>query len=185
MFGTSLSFMCGSQTPFRGDDGILYGFASAAASVPCCSCWQLDITGDTAAAGRSMVVQVVDNKSPSELAEGKFLLAMPGAGKDFFQNSCSNQFFRSSDHYNGALSNRGACAALPAYLQEGCRFRYEYLLGAASPYVTYKRVICPRALLSRSGCEAKQDTKFDDHTAKPVPAFKSTAVVLGGAPRVD
>ncbi|KAL8866842.1 MAG: hypothetical protein Q9174_006046 [Haloplaca sp. 1 TL-2023] len=54
------SFMCSDQSPWAVNDNLAYGFAAVTSQNPqCCQCYKLTFK-DTAAAGKSMIVQITN-----------------------------------------------------------------------------------------------------------------------------
>jgi hypothetical protein len=57
----------------------------------------------------------------------------------------------------GGVSHIDECNRLPAQLQAGCRWRFNWFRGADNPLISFKRVRCPSTLTDRSGCIRKDD----------------------------
>ncbi len=59
------------------------------------------------------------------------------------------------DSYGGITSRQG-CENLPANLQAGCYWRFNWARGDINGWkIQYEQVTCPFRLTSISGCEAK------------------------------
>jgi Glycosyl hydrolase family 45 len=143
-----IAFACDSQQPFVGEDGKGYGFAAVSEDL-CCRCFELRFT-DTAVAGKTMVVQIV-NTGPHE--SGHFDLAMPGGGIGGV-DGCTPQFGKGHDwgQLYGGHYTRDACYGIPEQLRPGCMFRYDWFAGAVNPSFEYAEVSCPTELSDKSGC---------------------------------
>ena len=99
-----------------------------------------------------MIVQVISSNGQSGNCFG---LQIPGSGWGSSPNACATQFNVSSGWgvSNGGISSRSACALLPAVLQSGCYWRFDWLLDIQNPNVTFQDVPCPSALTSITGCQ--------------------------------
>jgi len=101
--------------------------------------------------GKEMIVQVINTAYSSN---NIFVLQIPGGGWATSSNGCSSQFNGSyswGNQYNG-ISNRSACANLPNSLQAGCYWRFDWLMNANDPTVSFTQVECPSVLTSITGC---------------------------------
>ena len=114
------AFTCNDYAPWSVSDTQSYGFAGRSASTDgCCKCYDLTFT-NTAVAGKTMTVQVIN--TGSDLGDGHFDLQMPGGGIGLV-NGCSAQWGPSvswGDQYGGLTSN--TCNGLPGALQTGCGY---------------------------------------------------------------
>ena len=144
------AFACDSQQPFAGEDGKGYGFAAVSDASLCCRCFALEFS-DTAVAGTTMVVQVV-NTGPEEV--GHFDLAMPGGGIGG-ADGCTAQFGSGPDwgQLYGGTYTRDRCYAIPSQLLPGCLFRFDWFAGAVNPSFEFAEIACPASLSERSGCK--------------------------------
>jgi len=119
--------------------------------------------------GKSMVVQI-SNIGGDVTGDHSFDIQIPGAGQGIFHDGCSAQFsgystndFDCGKRYGGC-DDRSGCSRLPADLQSGCHWRYDWLewLHQAgqtnNPYVKFRRVRCPSHLTNISG-----SVPLDDH----------------------
>lgn len=99
-----------------------------------------------------MIVQVTSSNGRSGNCFG---LQIPGSGWGSSPNACATQFNVSSvwGVANGGISSRSGCALLPAVLQSGCYWRFDWLLDVPNPNVTFQDVPCPSALTSITGCQ--------------------------------
>ncbi|KAL9007711.1 MAG: hypothetical protein Q9173_007081 [Seirophora scorigena] len=146
------SFMCSSQSPWAIDDNLAYGFAAVTSSSPnCCSCYKLTFTGDSPIKGKTMIVQATN--TGDDVGHTQFDIAMPGGGFGLF-DACTREWKASpavwGAQYGGSSTNQ--CASMPAALQSGCGFRWDWMRGVSNPTVDYEQVTCPSALVAKSGC---------------------------------
>jgi hypothetical protein len=149
-------FTCNNQQPWSINDQLAYGFA--AANIPglsekdrCCACYKLDFTSGPVQ-GKSMIVQVTN--SGSDVGENQFDLQIPGGGVGIF-NGCSSQWNAPNNGWGqryGGVGSRQECYTLPAEIQKGCLFRFDWFQGADNPTMTFSKVDCPGALTSITGC---------------------------------
>ncbi len=90
------------------------------------------------------------------MGQGHFDLMMPGGGVGIF-NGCSAQWGAPSNGWGqryGGISSRGECSQLPAALQKGCYFRFDWFKNADNPNVEFRELpSCPSQLVSISGCK--------------------------------
>lgn len=94
------------------------------------------------------------------LDQNHFSLQIPGSGWGLFDD-CANHFPNSSsisEQYQHVIE-RSQCASLPAAVQAGCYWRFDWFQNATNPDVRFKQVLCPPALVDRiipavtSSCE--------------------------------
>ncbi|KAF3916957.1 Endoglucanase-5 [Arthrobotrys entomopaga] len=151
------AFMCIDQQPFVINDDVAYGFAAVNIQGRteqgwCCSCYALSLT-DGPAAGKTFVVQATN--TGGDLVNNQFDLALPGGGQGLF-NGCSKQFpdtpFDNWGATYGGIDTRDQCAGLPAVLQPGCDFRFDWFEGSDNPNITFVEVKCPPEIVAISGC---------------------------------
>jgi len=148
----------------------------------CGQCYELRFTGQIHPNGnwggshpslvnRTMVIQVT-NIGYDVSGQHSFDLQIPGAGQGIFTDGCTKQFsgytsgdFDCDNNYGGC-NNREGCQRLPAALQSGCTWRYDWyywlkLHGQTNnPYVDYRRVQCPDQLTSISGSTPTDDAQY-------------------------
>ncbi|TEY74372.1 hypothetical protein BOTCAL_0073g00110 [Botryotinia calthae] len=167
------AFMCGAQTPWAVSDTLSYGFTATTISGGteaswCCACYQLTFTSGPVA-GKQMIVQATN--TGGDLGSNQFDLAIPGGGFGIF-DACTHQYPSTPASAWGAqyggLSNRTQCASLPAALQPGCYWRFDWFLNADNPGVTFKQVACPAALTAKSGCVRANDAIDETPTGPSV-----------------
>lgn len=100
-----------------------------------------------------MIVQVTN--TGSDLGANQFDIAIPGGGVGIFDKGCSSQWGVPStgwgDRYGG-VSSESQCSELPSALQEGCKFRFEFMGGVSNPAVSFEQVDCPSEIVSVTGC---------------------------------
>ncbi|GME70689.1 unnamed protein product [Ambrosiozyma monospora] len=150
------TFSCSDQHAFSISDDLAYGFAAGkltemTTDEMACTCFNLTFTS-SAIAGKQMVVQVTNTGEYSD--DHHFDLAMPGGGVGGYPDGCTNEFgsgYTWGKTYGG-ISSLSDCDNIPEILQEGCRFRFQWLQGADNPTVSYEQVVCPSELTSISGC---------------------------------
>jgi hypothetical protein len=98
-----------------------------------------------------MIVQVTN--TGSDLGDNQFDLAMPGGGVGIF-NGCVSQYngsYAGGAQYGG-VSQRSDCANLPAGIQPGCYWRFDWFMDADNPSMTFEEVPCPSALTNNTQC---------------------------------
>jgi len=105
-----------------------------------------------------------------------FDLLIPGAGQGLFTSGCSRQFSGHSpgdfdcDNNYGGCSARSGCDRLPSELQAGCHWRHDWYRWLESsgqtnnPWVSFRRVRCPRQLTAISGSVPLDDGSWPEHT---------------------
>jgi len=198
--GTATS--CSSNQPFVVTSNLSMGFAAAAVSGShgltgeenCGQCFELRFTGQTHTGnwgnfggahpdvvGKRMIVQVT-NIGHDVNGEHSFDIQIPGSGQGTFTSGCTAQFpgYSSGDfdcdvNYGGCDIATG-CDRLPAQLQPGCRWKFDWFRWLAkdgktvNPYVDFRRVQCPQQLIDISG------TAPEDDAAYPVPVVDSGRV---------
>nr|AHI15753.1 glycoside hydrolase family 45 [Apriona japonica] len=150
------AYMCSNQQPTVVNSSFALGYVAASFTggvdtKMCCACLQLNFEGDLS--GKSMVVQVTN--TGSDLGSNQFDIAIPGGGVGIFTQGCSSQWGCPStgwgDQYGGVSSESG-CSDLPSALQEGCKFRFEFMQGVSNPSVNFQQVDCPSEIVSVTGC---------------------------------
>ncbi|KAL8946200.1 MAG: hypothetical protein Q9183_007936, partial [Haloplaca sp. 2 TL-2023] len=124
--------MCSDQSPWAVNDNLAYGFAAVTSQNPqCCQCYKLTFK-DTAAAGKSMIVQITN--TGDDVSNTQFDLAIPGGGFGRF-DACTREWNASpaiwGERYGGPRTN--TCSAFPAALKPGCGFRWGWMKGADNP----------------------------------------------------
>ncbi|ORY72502.1 glycoside hydrolase [Neocallimastix californiae] len=151
------AFMCTDQQPWAVSDTLSYGFAAASISGGseaswCCACYKLTFTS-TSIAGKQMIVQVTN--TGGDLGENHFDLQMPGGGLGIF-DGCSTQFNTNAASWGeryGGLRSADGCANLPASLQKGCQWRFDWFENADNPAMEFEEVECPAELTAKTGCK--------------------------------
>jgi hypothetical protein len=108
--------------------------------------------------GKILVVQ--STNTGSDLANNHFDLQIPGGGLGIF-DGCTTEFgFTFPGARYGGVSNRSECAALPASLQAGCNWRFDWFKNADNPDHSFVQVQCPAELVAKSGCRRSDDSSF-------------------------
>ena len=126
----------------------------------CCACYEITFTS-TAIAGKKMVVQVTN--TGGDLATNHFDIQIPGGGVGIF-NGCQDQWNSPADGWGaryGGVSSASECSKLPAQLQDGCNFRFDWFQNADNPTMDLVRVQCPKSIISRSQCQRDDDSAED------------------------
>nr|AKH90729.1 cellulase I [Batocera horsfieldi] len=150
------SYMCSNQQPTAVNETFALGFVAASFTGGvdtnlCCACIKLSF--QDALQGKTMVVQITN--TGGDLGSNQFDIAIPGGGVGIFTEGCSSQWGCPSsgwgDQYGGVSSESG-CSELPSVLQDGCKFRFEFMQGASNPGVTFEQVECPSELVAITGC---------------------------------
>nr|AFN89565.1 cellulase 45A [Anoplophora chinensis] len=150
------AYMCSNQQPKAVNETFALGFVAAsftggADTNYCCACVRL--TFQSPIQGKQMVVQVTN--TGGDLGSNHFDIALPGGGVGIFTEGCSSQWGCPSNGWGdqyGGVASESDCSTLPAVLQDGCKFRFQFLQGASNPGVTFEQVECPSELTSITGC---------------------------------
>lgn len=149
--------MCTNQQPWVVNKTLAYGFTSVSfkggvQTNLCCSCLLLKFKGQLA--GKSMLVQYTN--TGGDLKQNHFDIEMPGGGVGLYPLGCVRQWNASStgwgDRYGGVHTKK-ECAQLPAALQKGCEFRFDFMEGVPNPDVSFYQVKCPPELTAITGCD--------------------------------
>ena len=104
-----------------------------------------------------MVVQ--STSTGGDLGSNHFDLNMPGGGVGLF-DGCRPQFGGLPGATYGGISSRSQCSSLPATLQPGCHWRFDWFNNADNPSFTFEQVQCPAELVAKSGCKRDDDSRF-------------------------
>nr|XP_023029514.1 endoglucanase-like isoform X2 [Leptinotarsa decemlineata] len=156
--GGGPSYMCSNQQPFVVNSTLAYGFAGASFTGKadyqlCCGCVLLSFTG--ALSHKKMVVQVTN--TGADAVANQFDLALPGGGVGI-NNGCISQWNAPPDGWGkryGGVDTEAECDQLPRQLQDGCRFRFEFMESVSNPSVNFVQVECPKEIVDRSHCNLK------------------------------
>jgi len=152
-----ISHMCEDQQPWAVSETLSYGFAAAALpggeSESCCACYAITFS-DPPIRGKQIVVQVTN--TGSDVGSNQFDLQIPGGGVGIF-DACTNMYGlpKGSNGWGkkyGGIDKIEDCDSFPEALQAGCRWRFEFLLGADNPKMTFVEVECPKVLTDITGC---------------------------------
>lgn len=150
------AYMCNSQQPWVVNKTLAMGFAAASFTGGvdtnlCCACFKLDFTGQLQ--GKSLILQ--NTNTGSDLGHNQFDIATPGGGVGIFTRGCHTQWGVDwngwGDQYGGVHSE-AECSQLPAVLQPGCRFRFEFMENVSNPNVNFQQVTCPKEIVAKTGC---------------------------------
>lgn len=155
------SFMCNSNQPWALSSSLSYGFAAVTLSGQMesntsCACYALQFTGGSLT-GKTLVVQAIN--VAGDLGSNQFSLLIPGGGVGIF-NGCQSQWGAPADGWGaryGGISSKSDCAKLPASLQPGCHWRFDWFQNADNPTVSFRRIKCPVELTTRTGCKRKDE----------------------------
>jgi hypothetical protein len=126
--------------------------------------------------GKKMIVQVTT--TGSDLAGDQFNLLIPGGGEGSTQG-CTKQY--GADVFGadyGGVAHRDDCDALPAQLQPGCFWRFDWFRNADNPGVSWEKTTCPEALSYVSSCRRNDDPLPGKVT--PTPSVTSSAPISSG-----
>jgi hypothetical protein len=126
--------------------------------------------------GKKMIVQVTT--TGNDLGSDQFNIAIPGGGEGSTQG-CTKQYGRDvwgADY--GGVSHRDDCDALPAPLQAGCYWRFDWFRNADNPAVSWEKVTCPEQLSYTSNCRRNDDPLPGQNIPTPTPT--TTAPISSG-----
>ncbi|KAG8736581.1 hypothetical protein FRC10_009154 [Ceratobasidium sp. 414] len=150
------AFACANHSPWAVNSNLAYGFAAVklqggTESTWCCQCYQLTFTSGPVA-GKQMIVQATN--TGGDLGNNHFDLMIPGGGMGAFTQGCAAQYGNTSGWgaQYGGVSSKSQCSQLPAALQAGCNWRFDWFMGADNPNVNFQQVACPSQLTSITGC---------------------------------
>ncbi|XP_057669826.1 endoglucanase-like [Diorhabda carinulata] len=149
------AYTCSNQIPFIINSTLSYGFTAVSFIggtdyYHCCSCYLLSFKGQLQ--GKQMLVQAIN--TGSDLYSNQFDLQIPGGGVGLY-NGCSRQWNAPEDGWGdryGGVHTLEECNQLPQQLQEGCRWRFEFMEGVPNPNVTFYEVKCPLELIAITNC---------------------------------
>lgn len=185
-----VSASCSNNQPWQASQTLSYGFAAAAVSGShgltgdsnCGQCFELRFTpqihpngnwggAHPDLAGKRHIIQVT-NIGYDVSGDHSFDLQIPGAGQGIFSSGCALQFPGKSigdfdcDNRYGGCNDISGCSRLPAVLQPGCAWRYNFFKWLVqngktnNPYVRFRRVRCPQALTSITGAIPLDDDQY-------------------------
>ncbi|KAK4444909.1 RlpA-like double-psi beta-barrel-protein domain-containing protein-containing protein [Podospora aff. communis PSN243] len=163
--GASSAYMCDTYQPMPQTEDFSYAFAIQVSSnqnadnAACCKCYNVWwTTGAAAAANKSMIVQIVTPGGASgNIRQGDLIILTPGGGVGPLSAGCTNQYGTgfSWGETLGGVKNREACDKLPANLQGGCYWRFNWARGEMNGWdIQYEPITCPSRLTEISGCRA-------------------------------
>lgn len=152
------AYMCNNQGPMIVNSTLAYGFAGVsfkggADYSLCCGCLMLTFKHNKLA-NKKMIVQYTN--TGGDAVVNQFDLAIPGGGVGYNTIGCQTQWNAPPDGWGqryGGVSSRAQCSILPAPLQKGCQFRWDWLNGVENPNVEFTQVKCPSAIVTVSGCD--------------------------------
>ena len=101
-----------------------------------------------------MIVQVTN--TGGDLGNNHFDLQIPGGGFGLF-DGCTKQFpgsYSWGQRYGG-VTQRSDCFKIPAVLQSGCLWRFDWFENADNPNMRFQEVSCPAALTQNTQCSRK------------------------------
>lgn len=101
-----------------------------------------------------MIVQYTN--TGGDLHQNQFDLALPGTGVGYNRLGCHTQWKCPLDGWGkryGGVATKAECSQLPAVLQPGCRFRFEWMESVPVPTVNFVQVKCPAQIVAISGCD--------------------------------
>ncbi|CAH0058276.1 unnamed protein product [Clonostachys solani] len=183
------AYTCGNFSPWQVSDSLSYGFAATALSGGtesswCCACYQITFTS-TAVSGKTMIVQ--STNTGGDLGSNHFDLLMPGGGVGIF-DGCTPQFGGLAGAQYGGISSVSQCDSFPTFLQDGCKWRFNWFENADNPALTFERVQCPSALTDISGCKRNDDASYPlpsvagtDSSSKSSAAASSSSTAAGAS----
>lgn len=104
-----------------------------------------------------MVVQ--STNTGGDLSNNQFDLMIPGGGVGLF-DGCTSEFGGIPGNQYGGVTSRDQCNQMPAKLQAGCFWRFDWFQNADNPNFNFEQVRCPSALTGISGCVRQDDSSF-------------------------
>ena len=116
-----------------------------------------------------MLIQSVN--TGGDLGDNQFDLQIPGGGLGIF-DGCTSEFGGIGGARYGGISNRSECASMPAKLQAGCYWRFDWFQNADNPNHQFTQVQCPTELTARTGCKRNDDSSFPAWTMPSVTTWK-------------
>lgn len=134
------AYACFDQQPYVSstDPDLSYGTAALSNDANCGKCFELTFV-DTAVQGKRMIVRIVNQGT--DVGSVQADIAVPGGGVGLF-DACTKQFGSTPGARYGGVSSASECSALPAALQSGCRWRFEWFEGADNPSFVSREVSC-------------------------------------------
>ena len=99
-----------------------------------------------------MIVQVTS--TGGGFSNNQFNLQIPGGGVGSHYQGCARQFLGSYSWgaQYGGVNQRSDCANLPAALQSGCHWRFDWFRNAQNPRIIFQQVVCPSVLTAKTQC---------------------------------
>ncbi|KAJ9156486.1 Carbohydrate-binding module family 1 protein [Pleurostoma richardsiae] len=163
------AYTCTNQSPWAVNDLVSYGYAATAISGQsesdwCCACYAVTLTSGKAK-GKIMLIQSVN--TGGDLSDNQFDLQIPGGGEGIF-DGCTSEFGGIGGAQYGGISNRSECDAMPAKLQPGCYWRFDWFLNSDNPTHSFTQIQCPTELTSRTGCTRSDDSSYPKYTMPSV-----------------
>jgi hypothetical protein len=168
--------MCTDQQPwYDAATKMSYGFAAGVVkNVPesgsCCACYELHFKGVP-----RMVVQV-GNTGADLKGDGHFDIQVPGGGFGIF-DACTDQWDLKSKtawgaRYGGVMAagwkKEKGCSTLTKDYRKSCEWHYDYL--GDNPIIEkFYRVVCPDAIVQKSGCKREDDAEQGSGPPAPGP----------------
>ena len=184
--GETVAYTCLDRFPWTDADGTRYAYAATNSLDTCCQCFELtflDTSVDKGTGrpctgcsqyqgeleGEKLIIQVIN--TGGDVGVSQFDLMLPGGGLGIFNGLVGLEsgrngppLFPESDvsvwgQRYGGVDSKEACQALPDAVVAGCEWRFDALLGADNPGVSYKRVSCGLhpGLIAGSGCLLAED----------------------------
>ncbi|KAH8885615.1 barwin-like endoglucanase [Thozetella sp. PMI_491] len=148
-----VAYSCNTYQPIVVNSSFSYVFAGNWETSNCCKCFHVTWTTGTGK-GKSMIVQVVNAFG---VDTGDFDLYTPGGGVGGLE-ACQSQYGaprQGWDAQYGGVQTLAQCSQLPASLQDGCKWRFNWAGGTVNGWkTTYEQVTCPKVMTDISGCSA-------------------------------
>lgn len=135
-----------------------------------------------ATSGKSMIVQATS--TGGDLGDNHFDLAFPGGGNGIFDGCTKEWGTNLGGAQYGGISAKADCSALPAALQAGCNFRFDWFEGADNPTVKFEQVTCPAVLTGKTGCARTDDdapTSPSSYSSMAAPPKSSSAAAVASS----
>ncbi|CAD6936170.1 unnamed protein product [Tilletia controversa] len=162
---------CNSQQPFVSSSNPMLSYAVGARPIALGedsffgACYSIQFQE---LPGKTLVFQAINSGDMSD--HRQIDIQTPGAGVGEL-NTCPSQWGSPADGWGrrfGGIMNRDSCGQLPAELQPGCQWRFDWLIPPGHPYglnptiSSMCRVKCPKILTDNTGTIRYDDGNYSE-----------------------